>query len=84
MVPNSVLSEVTSAWNQDTPLELADPEQIYQGYIRAWIESGTGDVEMGGKGSQECVVPTVLEDYIGALTKRCGFQRTVELSAVRM
>ena len=47
--PDSVPSEVTPARNQDPPLELAEPELIYRGEIRVWIESGTGNVTMGGR-----------------------------------
>ena len=60
--PDSVPSEVTRARNQDPPLELAKPELIYRGGIRVRIESGTGDVAMGGREWQEFGAPTVLED----------------------
>ena len=68
-VPYSFPSEVTQAWNQEPPLKLAGTELIYQGEIRAWIEYGTGGVAMGGKVRQDFVVPTVLEDYLGALVR---------------
>ena len=58
----SVRSEVTQSSNQDPPLELAKPELIYRGGIRVRIESGTGDVTMGGREWQEFGAPTVLED----------------------
>ena len=51
--PYSVPSEVTRAWNQDPPLELAESELIYGGEIRSWIKSGTRSVSMGGKVRQE-------------------------------
>ena len=51
--PYSVPSDVTRAWNQDPPLELAESELIYGGEIRSWIKSGTRNVSMGGKVRQE-------------------------------
>ena len=49
-----------------------------------WIESGTGKVAMVEKVRQEFVVLTVLEDWLGALARRCDFQLAVEFSAARM
>ena len=35
--PDSVRCKVNQACNQDPPLQLAEPELIYRGEIRAWI-----------------------------------------------
>ena len=49
-----------------------------------WIESGTGNVEMGGKARQMLLAPTVLEEFMEAMARSCNWQLAVEVSAVQM
>ena len=75
---------MTQDWNRETPLELAEPELIYREEIWAWIYSRTGNVAMGGKVRQNFFSSAVLEDWLGAFTRRCYWHLDVELSAVIM
>ena len=53
---------MTQSRNQDPPLELVEPELIYREEIRVWIESGTGNVAIGGREWQKFVASSVFED----------------------
>ena len=83
MGPDSVPSEVTRDWNQDPSLKLDESEIIYPGEIRECIESGTGDVAMGCRARQIFVIPTVLEDWMEAFSRRCDCHLSAGLAAVR-
>ena len=84
MVLDLVPSELTRFWNQDPPLELAEPELINRGEIRVWVESGTGNVAMGEEARQMFVVRTILEEWLEAVAKCCNWHLGVKLSAVKM
>ena len=84
MVLDLVPSELTRFWNQDPPLELAEPELINRGEIRVWVESGTGNVAMGEEARQMFVVRTILEEWLEAVAKCCNWHLGVQLSAVKM
>ena len=81
---HKVPSELTRFWNQDPPLELAEPELINRGEIRVWVESGTGNVAMGEEARQMFVVRTILEEWLEAVAKCCNWHLGVQLSAVKM